>query len=376
MSKKEKGNRLFHKIDKYLGIPIVFVLGLFHRKKSQPKEINSIAILNIGSIGDNVIMSSSILDLRKAYPRAKISVFTGSTNYGIVKLLPGVDEVTKLLVGNPLMTVSEISNQKEIYDLLIDFGPWPRANSIYSFFFKAKYKIGFNSEKQYRHYIYDLPVIHSRQKHEIDNYRALITSVVSPPFSRPQIIIHQSAKVDKIIANGNIYCIIHPWPGGFKSYMKEWKNDNWTKLIEEISKLFKTIFLTGAPSDVKKSMELHRLIKSKGITNVQNMAGELTISETIYFISKSSFIFTVNTGIAHIAAALDTPQICLHGPTNIDRWGPYSHHCLSLSPSSGTYGYLHFGNEYHLSKENCMDNIGPDMVIDAFFNYKKITNNT
>ncbi|SRR5260221_8234373 len=144
----EKGNRLFHKLDKYLGIPIVCVLGLFtKRKETPPESVNRIAILNIGSIGDNVLMSAPINDLKLKFLSAEIIVFAGSTNFQLVKQIENVSEVVKLPITNPISTV-KILRQSGMFDLLVDFGPWPRLNSIYSFLIPAKFKIGFNSKNQ------------------------------------------------------------------------------------------------------------------------------------------------------------------------------------------------------------------------------------
>lgn len=367
---KEKGNYIFHKLDKYIGIPIVFIVGMFKIKKKIPDIIQRIAILNLGSIGDNVLMSASVSDIRKAYPTSEITVFTGTTNFEIVKLIPGINEVIKLKIDKPFESGSEI-RKKGAFDVLIDFGPWPRINSIYSVMIKAKFKIGFYSEKQYRHYIYDRAVLHSRNQHELLNYRALISPIVKNPDALLDIKVIPSEKVDRMIAGNERIGIVHAWPGGYKSYMKEWDNRRWAELIAFIQKDFDIIFLTGAPADAANSGQLYRLIQEKNIARVNDIAGKLNLADTVYLISKARFVFSVNTGIAHVAAALDVPQICLHGPTNVGRWRPYSDRSVSVIPSKGTFGYLHFGNEYHLSKENCMENIDVETVENE---YKKLSN--
>lgn len=362
---KEKGNGLLHLLDKYIGIPIVYILGLIRKKKSFPKHLENIAILNLGSIGDNVLMSSSVEDIRRKYPNTCIDVYTGSTNYAIVQLINGINKIQKISINNPLRTIIELRNVKK-YDILIDFGPWPRLNSIYSFFFNANYKIGFNSENQYRHFIYDKAIIHSRTIHEIENYRNLISPLVKKSESLPKIIVNTSEKVNNFIKDNEPFCLIHAWPGGLNSEMKEWNKNYWVQLISAIKTEYKNFFLTGAPSDNSKSEELIQLIHSEGILNVINLSGKLTLSETVYIISKSKFVFSVNTGIAHIAAALNKSQICLHGPTNVNRWRPYSENTLSVTPSKGKYGYLHFGSEYNLADGNCMDNISVSDVLNAY----------
>ena len=170
--KTEKGNRLFHKIDRWVGIPIVLMLSLFKRKfKKLPlPESPAFAILNLVSIGDNVVMSAVINDIRCQYPNSLITAFTGSTNYEIVKSIPGFDNIVKMSVTN-VMASYKLIKKSGYFDVLIDFGSWPRLNAIYSFFFKAHQKIGFKTPKQFRHFVYDIKINYSSEIHEINNFR-------------------------------------------------------------------------------------------------------------------------------------------------------------------------------------------------------------
>lgn len=369
----EKGNRLFHKLDYWVGIPLVFTFGLFKRKPStkQLDKVDKIAILNIGSIGDNVLMSAAISDIHLKYPEATIDIYTGSTNFQLVQMIPGVNSIVKLPITNPRKAVN-ILRGTIVYDLFLDFGPWPRLNAIFSFFVKAKLKIGFKSKKQFRHYIYDIFVEHSPLIHEIDNYRALITPICDKKNSRPVLRFKGSEKSAKMISSLGKFCIIHAWPGGFKSYLKEWNIPNWVDLVGRLATDFDHIVITGAPGDVDKSELLFNNVKMivEPADKVLNIAGKFNLEETTHLISACSLIISVNTGIAHIAAALDKQQICLNGPTNVLRWSPFSDKTISVTPDFGACGYLNFGFEYRSSDDNCMNNILADKVYKAYLSLK------
>ncbi len=367
----EKGNYLFHKLDRYIGIPLVFLLGFLKIKKKQPDTIKRIAILNLGSIGDNVLMSASISDIRSEYPQSQIIVFTGGTNFEIVKLIPGVDEVVKLIITDPLSSISEI-RKRGLFDVLLDFGPWPRINAIYASLFKAKYKVGFKTKNQYRHYIYDNTVEHSDEKHEIDNHRNLIKSLYNRKNHHPQLIVKEYDFSRFNIDRNQKIAILHPWSGGLKKLDKQWSNENWKNLYNGIYTMFDKVIITGAPSDLQDTIDLEQEIKKDNrFPEIVNMAGKLTLSETIYLINISSFIFCVDTGIAHIAAALDKPQICLQGPAKSLRWKPYSDRAIVVNPSTGTYGYISLGFEKNPDNSNCMDNIKVEDVLSLFYKYRQ-----
>lgn len=370
--KKEKGNKLFHKIDRYLGIPVILTLGLFHRKRTQPKEINSIAILNIGSIGDNVLMSGSIVDLHTKYPDAVIDVYTGSSNYQIVQQIPYIRKISRLPITNPIKTIRHIKNVGN-YDVVFDFGPWPRTNAIYAYCFKTNYLVGFKTEGQFRHYVYDCTVEHSSQIHEIDNHRNLIKVLCNEATNHSPMLQIGNVDLSRFYLDfAQKICLIHPWSAGLRKFDKQWKNENWVDLCNRISKDYDLFIITGAPSDVKDSdLLLNQILMSNKLIPIISLAGKLSLAETSKLISLSSFIFCVDTGIAHMAAAFNKLQICLQGPAKSLRWRPYSDNAIVVNPSFGNYGYISLGFEKVPNKENCMDNISVENVYETFKKLKQ-----
>ncbi len=361
----EKGNATLHFLDRYLGVPAILFLGLSKVFKNRLPDFFSpkrVAILNISSIGDNVLMSAPIQDLRTRFPQAEIILFCGNTNYGVAKMLPGLDAVHMLPVTQVLSSAKYIRSFGR-FDLMIDFGPWPRLNALLSFFFRAKFKIGFRSTSQFRHYIYDYAVLHSAEKHELDNFRALLAPLHIQAVSDPQLIVpaHMQPPVEKP------YLVFHPWPGGYKSYRKEWAVLNWVALAEKLGPLPYTIYITGAAADVEASESLEQ--KSSG--RLKSMAGKLNLTETALLVKNAELLVSVNTGIMHLGAAFDVPLVALHGPTSVKRWGPVSTKAINLFPKGEGCGYLHFGYEYNKSDVDCMALISVEEVQKAIFEQLK-----
>jgi ADP-heptose:LPS heptosyltransferase len=355
----EKGNANLHFLDRYLGIPLVLFLGFFRvLKKRIPVafEPKRIAILNISSIGDNVLMSAPLQDLKNRFPNAEIVLFCGDTNFGVTKMLPGIASTHKLPVTKVLESIKYIRKEGQ-FDLLIDFGPWPRLNAIYAAFFRSKCKIGFRSIGQWRHFVYDYAIIHSDQKHELDNFRALLDPLQLSSNARPRLDIPSGS----LELDAQEYVIFHPWPGGYKSYMKEWPESNWLELAEKLSAFGLKIYITGAKDDVVNSQKMEQ--KSNGL--LYSLAGKYNLSDTAKLVQNARLIVAVNTGIMHMAAALGVKMVALHGPTSVLRWGPVSDQALNVFPQNAQCGYLHFGYEYHKSEVNCMDLIKVDEVTEA-----------
>lgn len=355
----EKGNTNLHFFDRYVGIPILLFLGLFKLVKNKlPQHFSPkrIAILNISSIGDTVLMSAPVQDLKLRYPDAQIEIFCGATNVGVLGMFPAVSKIHKLPVTNVFESIVEI-RKSGVYDLVIDFGPWPRLNAIFAYFFKSQISIGFKSKNQFRHFCYDYPVVHSEQKHELDNFRALLSPLGIEAKANP--LLNLSAKSNPLPESN--YVLFHPWPGGYKSYMKEWSKESWLTLAKKLSDLGHKIYVTGAKADMDATDEL--VLQSEG--SLHSIAGKYNLEDTALIVQNASLLVSVNTGIMHIGAALDTKMVALHGPTSVKRWGPASTNAINIYPQNTQCGYLHFGYEYNKSTVNCMVLIGVDEVFEA-----------
>ncbi|MCV6606787.1 MAG: hypothetical protein OIF32_01120, partial [Campylobacterales bacterium] len=148
----DRGNRVLRFVDRYAGIPIVAILGLFKKRKKRPDSFKSVAILATAAIGDTLLISPVLKDFKAKYPDCDITIFCGKTNRQTFEMtLPHFRLVT-IPVNNPIKSIKMI--REESFDLFFDFGPWPRVNSILSAFAKSEYKVGFKSINQYRHFVY------------------------------------------------------------------------------------------------------------------------------------------------------------------------------------------------------------------------------
>ena len=358
-SKEERGNVLLRFLDRYAGIPIVFCLKLFKRKRHFQKPVHSIALMRTVAIGDTVLLTAIIADLKRVYPTARITFFAGSSNFEFAKTIENLDETILLPIQHPLKAIQLIRNSQ--YDIFIDCGPWPRLDAVLTYFSRSRLTIGFKTAGQYRHYLYDRTIEHSNRQHEIENYRGLIKTLGILPAASPRI--HTDKNIVSQFTTGKTpYIVLHPWPGGTKRFLKEWADENWIFLAQKIVTAGFNIFITGSPSDQARSKEI-TIAAGEENNRINNVAGKLSLVETISLIRNSEMVVCVNTGIMHIAAALDVPMVALHGPTAVERWGPLSDKAVIISAGKSNCGYLNLGFEYPANPPDCMGAITVDEVL-------------
>src|SRR2546423_8788943 len=146
-----RGHRMLRMIDRYCGAPLLMSLALLRRRpRHLPHPIRRIGLLNTAAIGDTVLMSGPLADLRDTYRDARIVLMVGPSNYEAAILLNPTVDVVKLPVFDLFASMIEIRRQE--LDVLLDFGPWARLNAIITALSGAKFTAGFRTARQYRHY--------------------------------------------------------------------------------------------------------------------------------------------------------------------------------------------------------------------------------
>lgn len=336
----ERGNPALRFFDQYLGPVLLLILKpFFGLKRKRPRQIQRIGILKSAAIGDTLLLSAILQDLKKWNPNLHITLFVGGSNESFAKLLSGVDEVQRLPLTKPWKAVSLIRHKK--LDVMIDFDSWPRISALFTALSGAQYRMGFQTPGQYRHFLYDQVVPHLNTIHELENYRSLLRALNIPVGSAPQSLNHSWQKE----RTGN-HIVFHLWPGGTKSHLKEWAFQNWQMLAEKILSQEKCqILLTGGPGDSSRNEEFLQSLPTSLRSSFKNVSGT-TFAQTLLTLQSSRLVISVNTGIMHVAAALGTPTVGLHGPTNPIRWGPVGVRTRAVLSQQAGAGSLNLGFEY------------------------------
>ncbi len=354
----ERGNRLLWFVDRYAGIPIVVALGMLRRSRmvSADRGFNTVAFLQTAAIGDTILSSAIVQDFKKAFPAAHITFFTGASNYEIACMIPGIDRVVKLPIKDPLRAIRLIRSSG-MFDVWTDLGPWPRLNAIYSFFARTALSVGFRTPRQYRHYLFDVAVPHSSQRHELDNYRALLQALgIASTTSLPAVT------VDAITPMPN-NVVMHLFPGGSRSFLKKWPDDFWIEVIDQVTGKNMTVSLTGTAGDRERALAIKDRVRNRDRVDV--VAGSCTLPDVARLLAASRLTISVDTGIMHLASALRCNLISLHGPTSPKRWGPLNENAIALSSTMPCVPCLSLGFESDCPRAACMEDITVDQVLSA-----------
>lgn len=347
-------------LDHHIGIPVLFLTSVLSRRREFPQRIDRIGVLASTTLGDTLLNSAALRDLRQRYPEAHIIFFYASTNAAAAELLPCVDELRHIDLTTPGKTIRALRACK--LDLMLDFTSWQRLTALYSAMSAAKYRVGFYTPRQHRHWHYDKTAFHSPQLHEVENFRSLLRVLdikgrSEPELEAPWLKDVQVAREEEVI-------VFHAWATGDRHFLREWPQANWIKLALELSGPKTRFVITGAPAQTPRSEGLCRALADAGL-RCSVFSGSPGLRGLSILLRTASLVVSVNTGVMHLAAILGTPTIALNGPNSSHRWGPRGPRAISVDPSEGGGGFLHLGFEFDGNPADTMERTRVEDVVYA-----------
>jgi heptosyltransferase-2 len=109
-----------------------------------------------------------------------------------------------------------------------------------------------------------------------------------------------------------------------------WSPGRFAELAFLIRQKFQAeFFISEGPDDAKYVLEMVKILKEKyGIDKVVKHRGQLM--NNVGIIKQLGLFITNDTGIMHLAAGLEVPEIALFGPTIAFEWGPLGSNKVSV----------------------------------------------
>lgn len=362
----ERGNRLLRLLDRWAGVPLVAGAGLLRRRRKAPRELRRVGALCLGCIGDLVLFSGPLADLRAACPEVRLTVFCSAPNKEVARMIPGAPEVVVLPVKRP-WEAARLVRAGGRFDAWLDSGQWPRLNALLSFAASAGYKVGFRSPGQHRHHVYDAVVPHLDSRHELENFRALAAELglagQAPPTLAP--LPEFSAALPPGLPSEAPFALLHAFPGGYRAHMKQWPLERWAEVAAGLAGRGLAVLLSGGPADRAGNAEIARLALRLGAQTTD--CSGVRVGPTAALLAQASLAVSVNTGIMHLAAAMGAPLVSLTGPVAVERWGAATAagRGVALRSRRPCAPCLHLGFEYGCAEGGCMGDIAVAEVLAA-----------
>jgi heptosyltransferase-2 len=294
---------------------------------NNPKKI---LIIRTDRLGDVILSTPVINNIRKKYPQSYISFICRPYTAGIVEGNPYLDEVIVYdKYGHHqsfLATLKfALSLRKKKFDLALVLHPTNRAH-ILAFFAGIPKRVGWGKKLSF--FLTD-KLAHSKdqgKKHELEYNLDLLRYLdILAEDKEIYIPVKEDAqqKVDQVLEEEGItgkdkLIVIHPCAS---CPSKRWPQSKFIKLVKMLKeeKNIKIAVITSA-SQQEFGKEVAR------IEGVIDLSGLFLIPETIALINRSRLFISCDSGPVHIAAGLGKPVISIFGRSQAGlspkRWAP------------------------------------------------------
>jgi len=279
----------------------------------------SILIVRFGSLGDVILTSATVMNLRLNYPDHKIVYLTKESYQPVVEMMDTVDEIVTLPDSASsrdflrLLMWLDKGNFEMIVDLHGNYRSWLARK-----FITASAKLVYPKARVGRWLSVRRKSLPRTWTHTIDRYNCCLEPLGMPVYCRRPIVqqyIHQGkAAVRPRRANS---VVIAP---GAAHPNKQWPIQRFAesaRFIHEGAGSFITWVVTGSCASDE--------IPPKGSIpeNVLTVRKDVPIPELADIISSARLTLSNDSGIGHLSSAVGTPTLAVFGPT---------HECLGFSP--------------------------------------------
>ena len=312
-----------------------------------------------------MLMQPMLLRLKQRFPDCLIDVLAPPWTLSLLKQMPEVSEV----IVNPfphgaLHLLARYRLGKQLRAYLYDAAyvlPNSLKSALVPYFANIPRRIGFIGEMRYglltearKLDTEKLPLMVERFAQLAEETRNEIQNGVLHPHlsvtneTRQKVLQKLGLSVDLPVA---IFC-----PGAEYGPAKRWPVQYYAELAQQLRTQGFAVWLIGSPKD----RDVAEKIVSLGNQPVRNLCGTTDLSDAIALLSCASLVVSNDSGLMHIAAALDRPMLAIFGSSSPQFTPPLSTQARVLKldlPCSPC-----FKRECPLGHFNCMMQLTPSEV--------------
>jgi ADP-heptose:LPS heptosyltransferase len=289
-------------------------------------KLSNILVFRLDRIGDLVLTTAMFRALKAAYPDARITVMVKKYAADIVHANPYIDNVV-IYPG----FVKSVMSMRNKFDLIVDpLTGYEAKNALLTYLLSPRYSVGFDIESRGRFFTFPIERPPEKQ-HFVESLFKLLRPLnikMDKKLDKPEIFTTDTAcasfdkwRVETNFKPENFLISIHP--GGFYPTQR-WPSKYFAALIEKLRAGYpqSKIILFGAGQEKTFISETYDSIKHIANDNVFVFLDQKLLN-VICYIRNSKLFIGNNSGLVHVAAAVNTPTLSTMGPTIPWVWRPY-----------------------------------------------------
>ena len=286
--------------------------------------MNRVLIRGTNWIGDVIMSLPAISAVRKTLPDAEISVLSKPWVADIYRLSPDVDEVIPFQspgdhdgITGKLRLACEIKEKNFDIALLLQNAI---EAAIIAWLARIPVRAGYNSDG--RGFLLTHSVQRTREIreiHQVDYYLEMVKALGfhgEKENIRLKIQDDLKRRAEELRLQHNITSkgpLVGMAPGANYGPAKMWYPERFAAVADRLADEFSAeVMLFGSQKDRERT----NLVKGHAQHKLIDMAGETGLAEAIALIAGCDLFISNDSGLMHLAGALDVPLVAIFGSTN------------------------------------------------------------
>ena len=294
-------------------------------------RVKRVLVVRLRSIGDTVLTTPSLIALKRFLPEAEVDILLEDW---VAPVLDGFDSVDRVITtGNDLRARLKVSREirRRKYDVVFNLHGGP-TSALFVRATGAPHRVGYDHYRWpniYNHrWSAFAPYWDSETSHSAEQQLALFGRAGVPVEDRPRsrLVVTESARLSledkfrtqtgKEFSSIGSFALIHPTAA---FYTKQWPTENFARVVEYLADKKIRAIAVASRNETRFLTELRAATGSEVVT-----FDDLSLPEITALASKAKLFVGNDSGIAHMAAAVDTPSVVIFGSSNRAHWYPWT----------------------------------------------------
>jgi heptosyltransferase-2 len=294
-------------------------------------EIKTILIRATNWVGDAVMSLPALEAVKECFPESKLVVLARPWVIPLFENHPMIDEVMSLGEGTGcfrnaaaiLKTVLQI--RKRRYNLAILFQNAFEA-ALIAYLGGVKYRVGYDTD--HRRFLLSHPVIRDRDKiheHQVEYYLSLVREIGCDAKVRyPQLFVSgnhrekmRSVLAEKAVDQSDF--VLGLGPGAVYGPAKRWPAERFAAVADmAVERWGARIMILGSNKEKDICAKVSDIMNNPSI----DLCGQVNLGEAAALVGRCNLFLSNDSGLMHIASALNVPLVAIFGSTDPFATGP------------------------------------------------------
>jgi len=314
--------------------------GCLQSRRDERAVPRRILVVKLADIGDMLTATPSLRALRESFPSSHISALVTPASAEVLEGLPWINNIIRFdkgLYDAPFRAFmpsklaqairmgitlrrSQFDTVVVLHHLLTWWGVIKYA--LLALGSGAKIRLGLDDGRGwfYTHRAMDGGFGYL---HEVDYWLSTVAVIGARTRDRRLRMFvspEDDSVADRLIAGLHPPLVaIHPGSGNY-SLARRWPVERFAQVADGlIDALGATIVIVGGPAEVDLAREMASMMRGRSA----NLAGKTSLKQLAAVLGRCDLFAGNDSGVMHVAVAVNTPVVAVFGPSNYRAWGPY-----------------------------------------------------